>query len=307
MDREKGGFGFIEQDSGEDSMFVMPIQCQAFGGMLPSLGTRVTYFVVEDAKTGRPRAEDVQPEVAREVQRANGFIRPIQRPVVVPIQRPLVVNGGRLQSFVGGGVNLMNLISHPSHAVGPKRPNHEQERQSGTMSRDKGNFGFIEVDGGGEMFVMPAQCNGFAGALPALSERVTFSVVTDPKTGRPRAEDVQPLQPAKKPRLNTQGAKVMTPDGMFKSWVNGATMPASAGVDEGAEHLGTFDRVKGKFGFIKHDSGGADMFVMPLQCGAFGGVLPPVGTRVVYEIVTDAKTGLPRAENVRPADDSYLQ
>lgn len=68
-------------------------------------------------------------------------------------------------------------------------------------------------------------------------------------------------------------------------------------------HTGAICKVNGNFGFIKLDQPGlSDMFVIPQACNAFGREVPPIGTRVKFSVVTDAKTGRPRAENVQPAD-----
>lgn len=57
----KGQFGFIKQDNGHADMFCLPQSCEAFGRILPTIGIRVSYNVIKDTKTGRSRAEQVQP------------------------------------------------------------------------------------------------------------------------------------------------------------------------------------------------------------------------------------------------------
>ena len=62
---------------------------------------------------------------------------------------------------------------------------------------------------------------------------------------------------------------------------------------------GTFICVHEHFGFINVPDG-PDMFVLPSACEAFGGVLPPTGTEMTFEVVTDARTGRPRAVHCQP-------
>ena len=62
----------------------------------------------------------------------------------------------------------------------------------------------------------------------------------------------------------------------------------------------TMDKLKGTYGFIHQDDGGPPMFIMPAAFDAFGRQLPPIGTRLQYTIVTDEKTGRPRAEGATP-------
>ncbi|CAE8609757.1 unnamed protein product, partial [Polarella glacialis] len=127
-----------------------------------------------------------------------------------------------------------------------------------------GKFGFIDQDDGGEkMFVMPAACRSFGSmAIPAVGTRVSYDVVLDPKSGRPRAENVQPLGPL--------------PAQMERAF---ATLSPHQGLP-GPGHSGTVSKSGTSFGFIEQDSGGESMFVLPLSCG---GQIPPVGTRVTYE------------------------
>merc|ERR1711937_577630 len=113
-------------------MFVLPGSCKAFGGSLSEIGTRVVYEVVMDAKTGRPRAENVKPE------------DPMHAAMQAGLQSLMGAGGG------GGGTPT-------------------PERQVGTLSRGGGNFAFIQADAGGEMFVLPGSCKGvFNGQLPPI-------------------------------------------------------------------------------------------------------------------------------------------
>merc|ERR1712087_651361 len=63
---------------------------------------------------------------------------------------------------------------------------------------------------------------------------------------------------------------------------------------------------KGKFGFVKPDSGESDIFVMPIQCTGFGNQLPPIGTRVVFTVGLDLQKSRPTAENVQPEESLIL-
>ena len=54
-----------------------------------------------------------------------------------------------------------------------------------------------------------------------------------------------------------------------------------------------------KIGFIKTDTDD-DIFVMPSACVGFANIIPPVGTRVTFNISPDAKTGRDKAILVGP-------
>merc|ERR1711957_214005 len=89
---------------------------------------------------------------------------------------------------------------------------------------------------------------------------------------------------------------------MSAPWDNskGGAPKGGKAPDSAVEQVGTMSKDNGKFGFITPDDGSPDMFVMPVACEAVGG-MPPQGMKLAYTVVTDAKTGRPRAEGVRQA------
>lgn len=61
MWRNQGQFGFIRPDEGRDSVFVLPGDCvdEDFNGTLPDLGTRVTYRIKMNPRSGKLMAANV--------------------------------------------------------------------------------------------------------------------------------------------------------------------------------------------------------------------------------------------------------
>eukprot|EP00747_Dinoflagellata_sp_TGD_P068489 gnl/TRDRNA2_/TRDRNA2_155733_c0_seq1.p1 gnl/TRDRNA2_/TRDRNA2_155733_c0~~gnl/TRDRNA2_/TRDRNA2_155733_c0_seq1.p1 ORF type:complete len:508 (-),score=82.74 gnl/TRDRNA2_/TRDRNA2_155733_c0_seq1:58-1581(-) len=306
---DNGKFGFIRPDEAGPEMFVMPNGCHGFGGRFPQIGTRVTFEVVTDGKTGRPRAENVTPETCmtwEDFVAMNGGV-PMQGGPEVGAGAPMHANlgpdfGASIASSqmarhgggdIGTGVPDMEAMlrrmregqapeAQPQHQFMPEMSQMPQNsnagdtgsKVAGTVVTNTGKFAFIDQDAGGDnMFLMPQACHGFGGVLPEVGVRVLYDVVLDNKTGRPRAENVFPEPAGQAPQASKAA---------------------------GSMRSGTIVRSDGKFGFIKDDQGGDDMFVMPQGCPGYNGQLPPMGTRVCYEVVNDSKTGRPRAENVHP-------
>jgi len=380
-----GNFGFIKPDHGQGpDMFVMPEACKAFGLMIPQIGTPVSYSVVTDAKTGRPRAENVEP-----------------------------VGGGSWAQPAPAWGGAAQAWSQPAWPQAGKGGGANSRGCTGTFVKNNGKFGFVQQDSGGpDMFIMPEACIPWGQQLPEVGERLMYDVVCDVKTGRPRCENAQPLidgtyQPAPtyapaggkgkgkggrpgpyaaggfggygtaKPSISGPrgpGGRILpetrpitrpsaTPAAAQETlfayawgqhlrkslqveldehklrmgltdteWFerlaivnrNGTAlaMPldfdalesefplevklkgggAAAAGDDGDVCFGTMQQIKGNFGFIKQDSGDADMFVMPGACGSMGEQLPEPGSRLKYTVVLDPKTGRPRAENVEFAE-----
>lgn len=185
------------------------------------------------------------------------------------------------------------------------------ELHSGTFSQDNGRFGFIKVVNAKDVFVMPAACKAFGGMFPPLGTKVTFEIIVDGKTGRPRAENVQLLETAAMAagisgNFDILAAVAAAEESFAQSWAD----PYGAGYAQLAQtqanigrHMGAIQSDNGRFGFIRMVDG-SDMFVMPAACRECGSAdrLPPLGTQVIFEVVTDTKTGRPRAENVQLLD-----
>uniref|UniRef100_A0A7S2VRV1 Cold-shock domain-containing protein n=1 Tax=Zooxanthella nutricula TaxID=1333877 RepID=A0A7S2VRV1_9DINO len=285
-------------------MFIIPQTCHNWGREIPPVGTRVSFHVVTDGRTGRPRADGVEPandEVLDEAQAA-------QEALVDELLRGPLAPSPPMDAQHG---------APPGPSIG---------RCEGVVQCERGTFGFIKQDNGeSDMFVLPP--------VPPVGARVAYDVVQDPKTGRPRAENVQVLSAAGAPARGSfvsaspalrappiaqrrpagagsyGAAQEMSLDevmdsmsGMSWDQMQDLTYEDIAGRSEEhaapqppAAHGGATGTVasinaSGTFGFIAQDSGEADMFALP--------PVPPVGTRVSYDVVQDAKTGRPRAENV---------
>jgi len=284
--KNSGNFGFIRQDCGEEDMFVMPASC---GGELPQVGTRLLYEVVVDVKTGRPRAENVR------LESAGGAPSYTPRPSVPDVRQHVApwdqtaFRSPPAMQALAGPVNDSRRQTMPAPYESAATGGMER---TGTMLKDNGNFGFIQQDcGEADMFIMPASCQAFGG-LPPIGTRLVYTVVTDAKTGKLRAENVQPEAYLAPPQ---QHAAYFAPQA-------GPALAAPTGGMGSNDRTGTMLKDNGKFGFVKQDNGEDDMFVLPNECAAFGNVCPPPGTRVIFGVVMDAKTGRPRAENVRPLD-----
>ena len=67
-----------------------------------------------------------------------------------------------------------------------------------------------------------------------------------------------------------------------------------------AWQTGTFISAKDKFGFIRQNGGGADLFVMNGACIGFGQQLPAIGMEVMFMLGLNPKTGKDMAQQVMP-------
>ena len=63
MENKKNGFIKTDKD---DDIFVMPSACVGFGNKIPPVGTRVTFNITPDAKTGKDKAVLVGPDITEQ-------------------------------------------------------------------------------------------------------------------------------------------------------------------------------------------------------------------------------------------------
>lgn len=215
--KDNGKYGFIKQDSGEADLFVIASACTAFGGILPSAGTRLEYEVFVDPKTGRPRAERVKSNALRDgnMHHAANLMNPFggisfsaaatfadstataaafsalaplaqqappppPPPQQAPAQVPIVPPAPVMPPPLAAAPALTVLAQGRTGAM-------LQE-----MKRESVTFGFIKQDiGEDNLLVVPPSCHAFGGHLPPIGARLTYDVVMDNGGQRPRAENVQ--------------------------------------------------------------------------------------------------------------------
>lgn len=183
--KDTGKHGIIKQDDGNE-IYVLPNACKSWNKAFPPVGTRVTFDIATDEKTGKTRAANVEHE------------RPVGRPppIFAPVkagQSPAAALVGPYHGTAGAGSGAGEGAERRG---GQKKIKLPKGYVCGTVARLKEDrFGFIVPDDGhgGEMFVVPSGCRAFGGNLPAVGTRVQYRIVPDDKSGKFRADDVAPL------------------------------------------------------------------------------------------------------------------
>merc|ERR1712232_414715 len=154
--------------------------------MLPPIGTRMTYEVVVDERTGRLRAKNCRPETLGDPGvGAGGYSSGM--PATSGMAMPMTGGADRSQPYPS---MIPSVATHMPFSYGkadrpsvglpiPPMWNLQQEQMqpdgklSGTMLKLNGNFGFIKQDNGEQdMFVMPAACAFLGGQLPPKGTRL---------------------------------------------------------------------------------------------------------------------------------------
>merc|ERR1712048_36430 len=170
-------FGYLQQDSGEPDLFVLPGDCEGFGGVIPPKGTRVVYSIGVDTKKHSPKAMQVCPEFdgaawGYDYGKAGKFQGKADK--------------GKGNGFVNGGGS--SVFSKQAHHAPPGAG----EFVSGVITKSAGKFGYLQQDSGDvDLFVLPLDCQLCGGEIPAAGTRVLYTIGIDAQKGRPKAEQVQ--------------------------------------------------------------------------------------------------------------------
>jgi len=298
--KNNGKFGFIKQDNGEADMFVMPAGCEAYGRQLPPEGERVIFEMMIDNKTGRPRAENVQPHPSSGMggppQHHQGYA-----PSIHGMAAPQHHAGYGPASHGGGKGGKGGFGPYGPAAVPMYLPplRHQNPAPTSAHTSDKETlfaYAWAQHEKTPIHLVMDEECSRMGMSAEEWQSRL---VITN------RHGQVLRL-PVEFDLISDQfpveiGLRVG--DRAAQSHRQHADQAPQG---DGQIQTGAMAQSKGGFGFIKQDSGDADMFVMPAACKAFGGMFPPPGTRMTYVVVIDQKTGRPRAEEACPDDGGGL-
>merc|ERR1712050_282228 len=116
-------------------------------------------------------------------------------------------------------------------------------KMTGTVGRNTKSSGWISQDSGlPDLFCLPSQCLSCGGEVPSVGTRVQYLIGINP--------------------------------------VQLAPMAFSVELERKGKATGTIENAKGHefWSFIKQDSGGSNIFVLPSRCTGFDNKLPEQGT-----------------------------
>eukprot|EP00435_Cladocopium_sp_Y103_P046540 s2076_g13.t1 len=256
----KDTYGFVEVDATEEQCLLIPSKCRDWDGELPPVGARVV-FQVEPAARGRSRRLATH---VRERGKLGKHGTRSARHEEEKKSRSGYEKRIRLEERSTASKDSKDTWSERDNWDNFEWRDIEPSRTfRGTMDEDCGNYGFIREDAkDGEepqrIFVLPYSCPD--SRLPPLGSRVEYSIVTDPKTGKERAEDV-------------------IPEGTGDDRPQSGWNPVP-----GEVYCGTVCKEAPRFCFVRHDDSSEELFLHPSDWLGFKFKLPPLGTRVKFSV-----------------------
>ena len=184
----------------------------------------------------------------------------------------------------------MVLLKTSDRSTPFKQPLDEDEESAtytGTFVSDKGQYGFIKQDTQNEdvlaerIFVLPFSCP--EGKLPTEGSRVEYKMVMDPKTKRPRAEDVVLEGAAVQSSPAVEVGDEFDSPSDHRDWYRPEEKPSSCSRRDLSILEGSLVDSKGNYGFVKTED--EEIFVHETHCP--GRKMPEVGTRLRFEVDLD--------------------